>query len=234
MTYVLVLLPMSVASAGLLTARRPWLTPSGLLLVTTCVGYLIVHRERSNSPVVLLLWASVIVVATDRRPNERALLLRVCVSCVYGFTAFAKTNPSFLAGDQMVNLAVTREQMSWSFDLVIGPFGVLLAVATVLTEYVLAVGLWFARTRMAVAAVGVTLHTLLIPAAATSWGRGGIFLAVLNYGLVAMYPAFWYPISSRPATCSLGSEVDSSNRGHPNGAADSPAPSVRRRVAQRA
>lgn len=193
--FVLAYLPIAAASVGLMAARRAWIVASALSLAVGCVIYLFAHSDRSNSPVVLLLWAAVIVAATDRCPLERALLLRVCVTCVYGFTALAKTNPSFLAGDQMVRIATTREHMAWAMDLMMGPVGVLLALATVLSEYTLAVGLWFTRTRMMVALLGIVLHITLIPAAASSW-RDVFFLIVLNAGLVAMYPAFWSPIRS--------------------------------------
>lgn len=190
--FALITLGFAAAAVGLLAARPPWVVPSAVVLTAACVGHLFTYPA-SNSSVVLLGWAGLIVAATDGHPRERALLLRICVSCVYGFTALAKTNPSFLAGDQIYWIARTRTQMNWMVDFASGTGGIFIAVATVLTEYFLAVGLWFRRTRVVAAAVGIGLHSLLIPAAALS-AQSAVFLAVLNLGLVAMYPAFWVEV----------------------------------------
>lgn len=192
--YVSVILPMSAAALAMVIGRRLWSMVGTGLLAASCAGYLGVHWEDNETPVVLLLWLAVILLVTDRHPDERALLLRICVSCVYGFTALAKTNPSFLAGDQLVWITKTRPHMGWAHDLMAGPVGVLLATATVVTEFWLAIGLWLPRWRTATAALGAGLHVILIPVAATSWTRGVLFLLVLNAGLLVMYPAFWRPV----------------------------------------
>lgn len=196
--YIAVTLGLALGAAGLMFARPSWQLVSSLAVVGGGVGYLLNDLDISNSPVVLLCWAGVIVAGTVDHPHERALLLRVCVTCVYGFTALAKVNPSFLAGDQMVRIATTRDHMAWSLDLMAGPVGILMAVFAVLTEFTLAAGLWWRRTRRATALVGVGLHTVLVVVATTTWDRGVLFLLVLNFGLVAMYPAFWHPIRPRP------------------------------------
>lgn len=93
--------------------------------------------------------------------------------------------------------------MEWAEPLVAGNFGVLLAVGTVLVEFGLAIGLWNPRTRAVTVAIGIALHVTLTFVAAMTWDRGLIFLVVLNFGLVAMYPTFWVwrdtPPTSRAA-----------------------------------
>ena len=182
----------ALGGAWLLRGRR---VPIGAGLVAAGCGLQLASTPaRGSEPVILLLWVAAIIFVTDEHPGERALLLRVCVSCVYGFTALAKINPAFLAGDQMVNIAMTRPHMGWTLALVSGPAGVALAWGTVAVELWLAVGLWFERTRLLTAATGVAMHLLLVPVAAFSFDGSVPFLLVLNGGLLAMYPAFWYDL----------------------------------------
>jgi hypothetical protein len=190
--FLTVTLAYTVAGVWLLRGRH---VPVGAaLLVGASLGQFIGQPDVTNSPVALLFWASVIVCVSEGRPHERALLLRVCVTCVYAFAALTKMNPAVLAGDGMVRIAMTRPHWQWALELLSGPVGVTLAWVTILVELWLAVGLWFRQTRLATAALGVGLHVLLLPVAATSWGSGLAFLFVLNFGLVAMYPAFWTSI----------------------------------------
>ncbi len=190
--YEFTILTIAVAGSWLVVGRSQ-VVGAALLLVGTVV-YVLAEPTTSVSPVALLAWMALIVMVTDQNPQERALLLRVCVSCVYGFTALAKLNPSFLDGDQIYWIAATRDQMAWSMDLAVGWPGVVAAWCTVALEGWLAIGLWFARTRRITAVIGVMLHLVLVPVASMSWDRGVLFLLVLNGGLVAMYPAFWHSI----------------------------------------
>jgi hypothetical protein len=200
-----------LVAASFYTLSAIWLlggrhTPVGAaLLLLACALQLWEQPDASNSPVVLLAWSSLVLLVTEDQPRERALLLRVTATCVYLFTGLAKVNPAFLAGDQMVFIATTRPQMHWSLGLLSGPVGVLLAWSTVATELWLAAGMWFRRTRVATAAIGVTLHLALLPVAAPNWSYGLGYLLVLNFGLVAMYPAFWVDLSNR-GSCAADTE----------------------------
>jgi hypothetical protein len=186
---------LGLAAVWLLVGR---LVPVGAAILLLGGGIELVTRDVSNSPLILLCWMALLTLVTEGRPWERALLLRVCVSCVYGFTGLAKLNPSFLAGDQLFHITATRPMWGWAGELMAGPVGLALSWATVSAELLLAVGLWFPRLRVPVALLGVTLHVALIPVATVSPVSGVVFLFVLNFGLVVMYPAFWQPIRAQP------------------------------------
>jgi hypothetical protein len=180
-----------------------WVAVSGMLLLNRGVRWagaalavIAFHRVfwptwgATGSPQTLLGWFGLILAVTHGRPDERSLLIRVCVTCVYGFTALSKTNPSFLAGDQIVNLTDTREHMEWFRPVAVTTWGVVLAWGTVLAEGWMAIGLWLRRTRLATAIFGVVLHAMLTGVAARGW-TGIAFLTVLNGLLVVGYLAFF-------------------------------------------
>jgi hypothetical protein len=179
-----------VVVAGLLVVNR------GVRVAGAVLAVLALHRvfwpdpSVTGSPQTLLGWFGLILAVTQGRPDERSLLIRVCVTCVYGFTALSKTNPSFLAGDQIVNLVDTRPHMEAFRPLAVSAWGVVLAWGTVLAEGWMAIGLWLRRTRVATAVFGVVLHVLLTAVAARGWG-GIAFLTVLNGLLVVGYLAFF-------------------------------------------
>ncbi len=145
------------------------------------------------TPQTLLGWFGLLLAVSEGCPRERALLIRVCVTCVYAFTALSKLNPAFLAGDQIVELARTREQLAAFRPLLAGSAGVAVAWLTVATEAWLAIGLWLRRTRVATAILGVVLHVVLVVVASRGWA-GVTFLTVLNGGLVVGYLAFFVPL----------------------------------------
>jgi hypothetical protein len=180
-----------------------WVVLSGLLLMNrgvrvagVVVAVLAFHRvfwpdpAVTGSPQTLLGWFGLILAVTHGRPDERSLLIRVCVTCVYGFTALSKTNPSFLAGDQIVNIVDTRDHMEMFRPVAESAWGVVLAWGTVMAEGWMAIGLWFRRTRVATVVFGVVLHIMLTAVAARGWS-GIAFLTVLNGLLVVGYLAFF-------------------------------------------
>ena len=81
------------------------------------------------------------------------LLVMAQVSVVYWFAALSKLNPLFISGDGL------RDWVWWPLpDWVFAP----MAIATVLTELFLAVGLWFWRTRWVAALLGLGLHLSIV------------------------------------------------------------------------
>lgn len=180
-----------VALALLLVANR------GVRFAGIVLAVLAFHRvfwpvaTVTGSSQTLLGWFALILAVTEGRPTaERSLLIRVCVSCVYGFTALAKVNPAFLAGDQLVYLTETRAHLTAFQDLAASGWGVAASWATVAAEGWLAIGLWFRRTRLATALFGAGLHVVLV-AAAFRGIDGIVFLTVLNGLLVVGYLAFF-------------------------------------------
>lgn len=205
-----------VSAVWLLVARQVHLGAG--ILAMACIFEALGRPAVGNSPLFLMLWAAVIVTATEGQPLERALLLRVCASTVYAYAALSKINPSWLAGEGVWNIANTRPIMAPFLDLFSSPAGVALAVIVVAVEGWMAVGLWFRRTRTITAAMGLVLHTAMLPVAASSLS-GLTFLVVLNFGLVALYPAFWHDWRNTSGT--TGRALGSVESAHPSRAAES-------------
>lgn len=184
-------------AAGLALLVRRGVPVAGIVLAV-----LAFHRvfwpdpSATGSPQTLLGWFALIVAVTQGSRGERALLLRVCVSCVYGFTALAKLNPSFLAGEQIVYLAATRDHLEVFQALAASGWGVAAAWGTVLVELWLAVGLWWRRTRRATAILGGAFHLALVLVASGGFA-GVVFLGVLNGLVVLGYLAFFERATAR-------------------------------------
>ncbi|MFP3906833.1 MAG: hypothetical protein ACLFWR_07355 [Acidimicrobiales bacterium] len=147
-----------------------------------------------HSGLALLWWVGLTLAVTEGHPEERALLIRATVTIVYAFAAIAKMNPSFLAGEQLIGMAVDRPQLSGFEELMRSNVGLVLSWLTIAAEAWLAVGLWIRRTRLATAILGAGLHVVFILAAhnGTHWDIA--FVTVLNLTLVASYLAFFHPL----------------------------------------
>lgn len=157
-------------------------------------GLEMVVRVPNLTGLELLAWIALIVAVTERRPHDRALLLRTCATVVYAFTALTKLNPSWLAGEGVAGLILRRSQLT-SFQFVADSASLATAVAIgiVALEAWLAMGLWIRRTRSATAAVGVLMHAAFVVLASPNmWAA--VHLTIFNFGLVACYPAFWSSI----------------------------------------
>lgn len=196
---ILLLLPVLWATAAL----GVWYRSRGYAwLAVLLLGAALLFPGDYHDAPILLVWLVVITAATERRPDERAVLLRVCVTVVYAFVAVSKLNPSWLSGDQLRNLIATRPQVEVFGELLSSPVARGLAVATIVVEAWLALGLWFTRTRVPTAALGVLLHTTLVVVAHRGGWPGLVILVVLNFGLVAAYPAFWADLPARRSNSS--------------------------------
>jgi len=181
-----------LAAAVALVLGRGLAIAGGTIAVLAIVALLTVAPQLSNG-LPLLFWIGAIVAVTSGRPVEQALLLRVLVTTVYGFAAVAKIHPDFLAGDQVRGILRSRERFEFLLPTLEGPWGSVVSVAAIVVEASLAVGLWFGRTRIPTVVVGVGLHLafVVVAAHATRWDVANIF--VLNFALVACYPAFFSP-----------------------------------------
>jgi hypothetical protein len=183
-----------------------WASVAGLLLFHRHVrlaGWLMAFLSAAgllgplwpmHQPLALFLWAGVLLAVTEGRPHERALLLRVMATVVYGFAAVSKLNPSFLAGEQL--LAIVRGREHWAFlvPLMASQAGVVLSWLGVLLEAAVPAGLWFRRTRVVAVVGGLCLHLAFI----TLVTRGSLpdlaHLVALNGLLIACHPAFFAAI----------------------------------------
>lgn len=106
------------------------------------------------------------VVASDYGPIWPIRLVQIQLSILYGVNALAKSTGHYLSGEALTNLSVSPNflvDLSQGF-LVLGPLRVpvfALAIATVLTEWWLAIGFWPKRTRWITAIIGVGFHMTL-------------------------------------------------------------------------
>jgi hypothetical protein len=147
------------------------------VLVTLLVAYLIFAESDTR-------WAV-------RRRTEQAttvrwwpqLLMMTQLSTCYFFAAASKVNPGFLPGDLFATW------LRWPLPDGLYP---LLAVGTILTELFLAVGLWWRRTRMIAAVVGVALHVSIVVGMAEQTVPLTAFAlaCVPVYGLFLTRPSF--------------------------------------------
>lgn len=187
--------------AFLLALRRvPW--GAGVLLLG-CLLEIVARPVVDDEPALLLAWLAAIVLLTEGAPHERAFLLRVNTTVVYAFAAASKVNPSWLAGEGVLGMAVA--------DAVVGPsLSRVYPLTVVLVEALLAVGLWSRRSRAVVAVLGVTFHTGVLVTVSTALADV-LFLVVLNFGLVASYLAFWHPLARRDVV--LGPREGKARRG---------------------
>lgn len=144
----------------------------------------------------LFAWIGLILVVSEGRPLERALLVRVLITVVYLFAALSKLNPSFLNGDQLVGILLSRDRFVSLVPTLQSDLGTMLAVGALMAETVIALGLWFERSRRYVIALGVAMHVTFVVVANYGTLEDVVFLTVLNGLLIASYLAFFEPISN--------------------------------------
>jgi hypothetical protein len=94
-------------------------------------------------------------------------LMQIQVSLIYAVNAFAKSSPAYLSGDVLMALSMTLPNfLIDASDGYVRVWGLtvpvwLAAPASTAAEWILALGLWFPRWRLAVAIFGVLFHILL-------------------------------------------------------------------------
>jgi hypothetical protein len=147
------------------------------VLITLLVAYLVFARSDTA-------WAA------RRRAGPEAtvpwwpqLLMMTQLSVCYFFAAASKINPDFVGGDLFVTW------LRWPLPEFSYP---LMAVATILTEFFLAFALWWRRTRLIAAAVGVALHVSIVAGMAEQTVPLTAFAlaCVPVYGLFLTRPSF--------------------------------------------
>ncbi|MDP3968948.1 MAG: HTTM domain-containing protein [Nocardioides sp.] len=144
--------------------------------------------------IMLIVWLALALMTAPHRPRDQLVVAKVLLSTVYAFAALSKLQPSWLMGDNLHKLAASRPQSAWLEPFLVQPWLSVAAAAVVVTELWLAIGLWFRRTRLLTAGVGVLLHLGLTILATHGGMLGLLHLVALNGGLVLIYPAFWQPL----------------------------------------
>ena len=165
---------------------------AALVLAATLGSMMLLEQQVYSNHVALSMWCALWLVLSrsDARWSLRAriegpgevlvadqLLLMTQVSVVYAFTGLLKINPEFLSG------AVIQENSRLPLS---DPLAQAMAVAAVLTEVSLCVGLWFRRTRLWVACAGVGLHAA-IPLVMYQ----PLPLVSFSISVVCLYPLFF-------------------------------------------
>ena len=121
------------------------------------------------------------------------------ITLVYGINALVKTTPHFLSGEAFIGMAQSLPNFkiefvngTWQLGFLALPVG-LLAIAAVLTEYSLALGFWFRRTRVITALLGVGFHLGL---------KFVIKIGMLDWVSMFLYLAFLLPFKKKTAGAS--------------------------------
>ncbi|MBD3946997.1 HTTM domain-containing protein [Nocardioides ganghwensis] len=137
---------------------------AGVVLAATLATMMLLEQQTYSNHVALSMWCALWLAFShaDARWSLRSriegprdvrvadqLLLMTQVSVVYAFTGLLKINPEFLSG------RVIQENSHLAIS---DPLAQAMAVAAVVTEVGLCVGLWIPRLRWLVALAGVGLH----------------------------------------------------------------------------
>ena len=120
----------------------------------------------------------------ERGPTWAVTLIAVQVSAVYLWGAFDKTTVSWLSGDKIESQLLFYTFDSDPPDLPGWRLVVLaLAIGTVVTEYALGIGLWFARARRWLIPIGIGFHIFVymsVPVSVFSALTTTLYLAYLD------------------------------------------------------
>lgn len=178
---VAVVLLSSVSALALaLRPRRPVLAAAIPLIVAIAFAYGVGRNH-------LYLMAIVVTILGLFSPVWHAPMIRLQTSIVYGYAALAKLNGTYLSGARLdADLAENPVRIALGLPLSLTPA---LAVASVAAEGVLAIGLWFPRTRPATRLVGLALHAGIV---ALAWSAPLVYveLVAFNALLIAMWSSF--------------------------------------------
>ncbi len=127
-------------------------------------------------------------------------LMQIQLTLVYGINALLKTTPHFLSGEAFIGMAQTLPNFKiefidgvWHLWFLALPVG-LLAAVTVFTEFFLALGFWFSRTRVMAAILGIGFHIAL---------KFVIKIGMLDWVSLFLYLAFLLPFEEKNVKISL-------------------------------
>jgi len=146
----------------------------------------------------VLLVAVALAAFVAKNGAERLLLWRVQLTALYGVTAIAKVNESFLGGDVLFGAVVAAPL--WSSLLSPPPTALLIGagVALIATELALAVTPWVARLRRPGTLVAACLHLAAVPLVSTD-PLVALRLVVFGGAAVLLHAASARMLPVRPA-----------------------------------
>ena len=132
-------------------------------------------------------------------------LMQIQVSLIYAVNALAKSSPAYLSGDVLMALSITLPNFLidasdgwvrvWGMAMPVW----LAAPASTLTEWALAVGLWFRRWRWAVAVLGILFHLML---------KSIVQIGGLDHLSMILYLLFFIPFEREAPTAKQESSSD--------------------------
>ena len=119
-------------------------------------------------------------------------LIQIQLTLLYGVNAIAKTTYEYLSGDLLIEMSKTYRNFLVDFsdgyyhllDIPIPVF--VLAIASALIEYFLAIGFWFKKTRWFALVIGILFHLSLTQV---------VKIFMLDYVSMFLYLAFIIPFS---------------------------------------
>ena len=100
-------------------------------------------------------------------PSWPVRLIQLQLTLLYGVNAVAKSSPSYLRGDVLMDMSISLPNFMVDLSggmLELGPIAmplVLAAVGSTFTEYFLAIGFWLGRWKWMAAVVGLGFHVVL-------------------------------------------------------------------------
>ncbi len=135
--------------------------------------------------------------ASPAGPMWPIRLMQIQVSLIYAVNAWAKSSPAYLSGDVLMAMSIVLPNFFidasdgwvrvWGMAMPVW----LAAPASTVTEWALAVGLWFRRWRWAVAVLGVLFHMML---------KSIVQIGGLDYLSMVLYSLFFIPFDREGST----------------------------------
>jgi hypothetical protein len=171
---------------------RPTLT--GLCLAALLLPLIYLERFRQSRQVLLFVVLACAMLG-ERGPMWPVRLIQIQLALIYGVNAIAKTNPDYLSGHALIRMSEELHNFLVTMSdgyLRVGPITMPVqwaAVLSTVTEYGLAAGFWFRRTRLATAAAGIGFHLML---------QRIVRIGMLDWTSMFLYLAFLLPFQPRP------------------------------------
>jgi len=177
--------------------------PFGLALVILLFPLIFVYGYHVSRPILLFALLAFSLVQSDKAlsitrrtpysetdagPIWPIRLIQIQLSVLYGINAIAKTTPEYLNGTILEGLSIMQPNFLVNLTdgyLHIGQFAIpvfMLAIASALTEYALAVGFWIRRLLIPTACLGVVFHislTFIVDIGFLDWVTLFLYLAFL-------------------------------------------------------
>ena len=126
----------------------------------------------------------------DSGPIWPIRLIQIQLSVLYGINAISKTSSEYLSGNILKRMSILSPNFLVNFSdgyWHLGPIAIpiiILAISSTLTEYILAIGFWFRRSRIPTAILGVMFHLVLMKI---------VKIGLLDWVAIFLYLAFLLP-----------------------------------------